>query len=143
VNDCPQPLGPSWDDLHPPMPRPVSQGEAIHHFNTKAAIRAMQRNILGVMILRALGMRLPLPPTPKGQVITPAMVAETNRRLAEIRAEQAEQGRTITGREESKPEIQQLPSKVEELRDSVTRSEAQTNFEAQMRAKEIRRGLEP
>lgn len=124
---------PTWNDLHPVLPEPVTQQQALHHWNTKAAIRAMQRCILGIAILRALNMRMPTPPTPKVQPITPAMLAESNRRLAKIREEVAA---------ESAPQVvDTTEGAVEELRDSVTRAEAQSTFEGQMRAAELRKSL--
>lgn len=127
----------SWDDLHPALPPPVSAEQAMRHHETRQKIAAMPRNIFGIAILRALGMRLPNPPR-KPQTVTREMVEESNRRIQQMRDELAAKGLTVTGRPESQPEIQQLPSRVEELRDSVVRSEAQTAFEAHMRASQLR-----
>lgn len=125
---------PTWNDLHPVLPEPVTQQQALHHWNTKAAIRAMPRCILGIAILRGLGMQMPTPPTPKVQPITPAMLAESNRRIAKMREELAAEapGPQVVDTSEGA---------VEELRDSVTRAEAQSTFEGAMRASELRKSL--
>lgn len=130
------PSHPTWNDLHPVLPPPITQQQALHHWNTKAAVRAMPRCILGIAILRALNMRLPMPPTPKVQPITPAMLEESNRRIAKMREELAA--------EAPGPQVEDTTENtVEELRGSVVRSEAQSTFEGQMRAKELRRSLDP
>lgn len=135
------PSRPTWNDLHPVLPPRMTQKQALHHYNTKQAIGAMPRNILGIAILRALRMRLPNPPR-QARLLTPAMLEESNRRIQQIREELASKGLTPTGRTESQPVIQELPSKVEELRESVARTEAQSTFEAQMRVAELRRNLD-
>lgn len=119
----------TWNDLHPALPRPMTQAEAIHHHNTRQAIAAMPRNIFGIAILRALNMRLPNPPR-NPQMVTRAMVEESNRRIQQMKAEQAaEQAPALTDT---------TNDAVEELRGSVVRSEAQSTFEAQMRASALR-----
>lgn len=123
------PSHPTWNDLHPLFPEPMTRDEAIHHHNTKQSILALPRNILGIAILRALGMRLPMPPRPP-QLVTREMVEESNRRIQKIREELAA--------EQSAGIVDTTEQAVEELHDSVTRSEAQTAFEAQMRAKALR-----
>jgi ABC-type phosphate transport system auxiliary subunit len=120
---------PTWDQLHPVLPLPVTQEQAITHHNTRQVIGALPRNILGIAILRALGMRPPMPPRPP-QLVTREMVEESNRRIQKMREELAA--------EQSAGIVDTTEQAVEELHDSVTRSEAQTAFEAQMRAKALR-----
>lgn len=119
----------TYDQLHPLFPQPVTRDEAIAHHNTRQMIGALPRNILGIAILRALGMRLPMPPR-NPQLVTREMVEASNRRIQKIREEVAA--------EKSAGVVDTTDSAVEELRDSVTRTEAQSTFEAAMRAKALR-----
>lgn len=123
----------TYDQLHPMFPPPVTRDEAIHHHNTKQAILALPRNILGIALLRALNMRLPMPPR-QPQLVTREMVEESNRRIQKMREELAA--------EQSAGIVDTTEQAVEELRESVTRSEAQSTFEGAMRAKELRRALD-
>lgn len=128
------PSHPTWNDLHPVLPPRVTQEQALHHHNTKQAIGALPRNTLGIAILRALRMRLPNPPR-QARVLTPAMVQASAQQIQKMREELAAQRAQDDG-----PDIvDTTQGAVEELRGSVTRSEAQSTFEAQMRAAELRR----
>lgn len=123
----------TWDQLHPVLPPPITQEQAIAHHNTKQAIGALPRNILGIAVLRSLNMRLPMPPR-KPQMVTREMVEESNRRIQQMREELAR---------ESAPVVEDTTQQaVEELRGSVVRTEAQSTFEAQMRARELRKSLD-
>jgi hypothetical protein len=123
----------TWDQLHPVLPPPITQEQAIAHHNTRQAIGALPRNILGIAILRAMNMRLPMPPR-RPQMVTREMVEESNRRIQQMREELAR---------ESAPVIEDTTEgAMEELRGSVVRSEAQSTFEAQMRARELRKSLD-
>lgn len=130
------PSRPTWNDLHPVLPRPITQDQALSHHNTKQAIGALPRNILGIAILRALRMRLPNPPR-QARPLTPAMLEESARQIQKMREELAAQRAQDDG-----PDIvDTTQGAVEELRGSVTRSEAQSTFEAQMRAAQLRKSL--
>lgn len=122
---------PTWDQLHPVLPPPVTQEQAIAHHNTRQVIGALPRNILGIACLRALNMRLPMPPR-KPQVVTRGQIEESNRRIQKIREEVAR---------ESSPVVDTTDTAVEELRESVVRSEAQATFDAHMRASQLRSTL--
>lgn len=123
----------TWDQLHPVLHPPITQEQAIAHHNTKQAIGALPRNILGIACLRALNMRLPMPPR-EPQMVTREMVEESNRRIQQMREELAR---------ESAPVVEDTTQQaVEELRGSVARTEAQSTFEAQMRARELRKSLD-
>lgn len=115
----------TWDQLHPPLPPPMTREQAIHHHQTRNQLASMPRNIFGIALLRALGMPLPMPP--RQQVVTQAMIEDANRRIQKMREELAA-GAVVDTTEEA----------VEELRDSVVRSEAQTTFDAHMRASQLR-----
>lgn len=120
---------PTWDQLHPVLPPPVTQEQAIAHHNTRQVIGALPRNILGIACLRALNMRLPMPPR-KPQVVTREQIEEANRRIQKIREEVAA--------EQKSGVVDTTDSAVEELRESVVRSEAQATFDAHMRASQLR-----
>ena len=131
----------AWDvnPLNPMNPsrlmQRVTRAQAELHWQTKQVIRSLPRSIFGIAILKALGMPLPRPPSPKsdtatGPTITQEQLRETNERMSQIRAELAAEAAPVivdTGAE-----------KVEELQDSVQYAEAQTTFEAHMRASQLR-----
>lgn len=131
----------AWDvnPLNPMNPsrfmQRVTRAQAELHWQTKQVIRSLPRNIFGIAILKALGMPLPRPPSPtdttgKGPVITQDQLRETNERMAQIRAELAAESRPVI--------VDTAAEKVEELRDTVQYAEAQTTFEAHMRASQLR-----
>lgn len=135
----------AWDvnPLNPMNPsrfmQRVTRAQAELHWQTRQVIRSLPRNIFGIAILKALGVPLPRPPSPKpdtatGPVITQEQIAETNVKMAAIRAEMAaEAGLGGPGVVAAAP-----VSKVEQLQDSVKYAEAQTTFEAHMRASQLR-----
>lgn len=124
---------PSWDDLNPALPPAQSQNEAKLHWLTKRTIAAMPRNTLGLAVLRALGMR---PPQRPSNPVTPQAIRESGERIRQMQTELA------AAHEGVGETMIQTVDKVEELREAVSRGQAQATFEASIRAKSLRGTLE-
>lgn len=123
----------AWDEnplnpLRPPAIRNRSEWQ-LHQMNRQAIAR-MPRNMLGIALLMAAGAPLPAPPrAPVMEPQRPMPTAEDIRKSAEamhaMRLELADPG----------------AERVEELNNSVAYAEAQTTFEAHMKASTLRETL--
>ena len=136
-NTCPDSLPNPLENRVKWAPSPQDQ---LRTRSIMAEIRALPRTFLGIAILRALGMQLPAPPVPKGSV-DPRLIAQTNARLAQIRAELAAEAAAEELPVEEAPgphSILKASSAVGvDLAEQTTRAEAQRMFEAsQLRPRE-------
>lgn len=117
------------------LPRRVSPSENALHQRNRFMIASAQRNILGSWIVRGLAMMFgrPMPNAPIDPAQIQAELAmKSAQRIDEIRKEVKAEAEGI---------VDTSQQNVEQLRESVERSEAQANFEALMRGKDLRDSL--
>lgn len=134
TDHCPQTLDNPLQSRHG-IPRRISPSERAQNLRNRSALASMPRNTLGVALLfvlnRTLGRPMPnAPVNPMEQEVTGSAA-----RIDQIRRELAEEQKPP---EDTDAAQEEQCAAVQELRDSVARSEAQRVFESQMRARELR-----
>lgn len=117
------------------LPRRVSPSENAMHQRNRYMIASAPRSILGSWIVRGLAIMFgrPMPNAPVDPArIQAELAVKSAQRIDEIRQEVKAEAEGI---------VDTSQQNVEQLRESVERGEAQTNFEALMRGKDLRDSL--
>lgn len=143
---CPQTLPCPFEEKQR-LPRRVSPSESAMYRRNRFMIASMPRNILGVSVITALARAFgrPMPNAPRDPMDEARKSAELiDKMRKEIAAEEGETGQaTQEAWDKLRPPSGpiQVVDAAQEVRDSAVVIEAQSAFEAQMRAKDLRDSL--
>lgn len=127
---CPQTLPCPFEEKQR-LPRQVSPSESALHRRNKFMIGSMPRSILGVAVITALARKFgrPMPNAPRDPMDEARKSAELIDRMRKELAAESEG-----------PAVEVVDA-AQEVRDSATVIQAQSAFEAAMRAKDLRDSL--